>query len=311
MLAKFLTIILVLFNLPVFLMGQSFSPSQNDNFSEVESYWSSWSKSLISSLWLANPNFLPIRDWGVNEPQTDAKAALIFDVNKNKLLYQKNSDWVLPIASLTKLMTALIVLENIDLEKIAVVSKEAVAAYGEQGNLVVNEEISVKNLLYALLMESSNDAAVALAQAVENKTSKNFVELMNQKAKELGLKNANFIDSTGYDPNNVATAREINQLVKYSLNYPIIWQIMKTPSIDLSSADGKINHHWVNTDKLLNRLPNIIGGKTGYTEEAQGCLVLVIEQSPDNYLISVVLGAQERFLETEKLINWVEKAYKW
>jgi D-alanyl-D-alanine carboxypeptidase len=311
MLAKFLTIILVLFNLPVFLMGQSFSPSQNDNFSEVESYWSSWSKSLISSLWLANPNFLPIRDWGVNEPQTDAKAALIFDVNKNKLLYQKNSDWVLPIASLTKLMTALIVLENIDLEKIAVVSKEAVAAYGEQGNLVVNEEISVKNLLYALLMESSNDAAVALAQAVENKTSKNFVELMNQKAKELGLKNANFIDSTGYDPNNVATAREINQLVKYSLNYPIIWQIMKTPGIDLSSADGKINHHWVNTDKLLNRLPNIIGGKTGYTEEAQGCLVLVIEQSPDNYLISVVLGAQERFLETEKLINWVEKAYKW
>ncbi|MFH1460803.1 MAG: hypothetical protein ABIF84_00035, partial [Patescibacteria group bacterium] len=201
--------------------------------------------------------------------------------------------------------------ENIDLEEIVVVSRKAVAAYGEQGKLRVDEKISVKNLLHALLMESSNDAAVALAEAVEQKTNKNFVELMNQKARQLGLIKTIFIDSSGYEPANVSTVREIAILVDDSFKEPIIWQILKTPTIDLFSADGKINHYWVNTDQLLNRLPNIIGGKTGYTEEAQGCLVIAFKRPEGGRLVSVVLGAQEKFLETEKLINWVEQAYRW
>ncbi len=328
MLAKFLTIIFVLFNPFVFLIGQPIlSPvkiselsSQKSSPLEIENQWKgwgNWGKSLISSFWSTNPNFLPIRDWNINEPEIEAEAALIAKVsslepfNLDNILYQKNIDEVLSIASLTKLMTALIVLENTNLEEVATVSEKAVAAYGEMGGLVVDEKISVKNLLYILLMESSNDAAVALAEYYQGKTKKDFVSLMNKKAKELNLANTYFVDSSGYEPANVSTARGIMELVKYSFRQPIIWQILKTPTISLSSIDGGINHHLTNTDELLNRLPNIIGGKTGYTEEAQGCLVLVIDEPQSGRLITVVLGAQERFLETEKLIQWVNQAYQW
>ncbi len=307
MLAKSLITILLFLNPFSFLIGQ---PISSDVFTEEKTQLNKWEHSLFSALWFANPNFLPIRDWNITEPEVEAKAALVFIPDKNKILYQKNINQVLPIASLTKLMTALIVVENIDLEEIAVVSKEAITAYGDKGGLVIDEKISVKSLLYALLMESSNDAAASLAEITQQKVDKNFIDLMNQKAEKLRLKNTHFIDSSGYDSGNVSTVEDIAQLVEYSFSHPIIWQIMKTPVIDLSSADGKINHHWVNTDELLNRLPNIVGGKTGYTEEAQGCLVLVIETN-NKYLITIVLGAQERFLQTERLINWVQKAYLW
>jgi len=326
MLVKILTIILVLFNPLAFLIGQpasswlttSEAPPQSI-FLEIENQWpgwGNWGKSLISSL-STNPNFLPIRDWNITEPAIEAEAALIAKVSSlepfklEKILYQKNINQTLPIASLTKLMTALLVTEKGNLEDTMVISEKAVAAYGDMGDLVVNEEISVKNLLYILLMESSNDAAVALAEYYQEKTKKDFVSLMNSRAKELALINTHFIDSSGYEPANISTAKEIGELVRYSFNQSILWQILKTPTISLSSVDGKINHYLTNTDELLNRLPKIIGGKTGYTEEAQGCLVLVIEQSPSERLITVVLGAQERFLETKKLIEWANQAYKW
>jgi len=153
---------------------------------------------------------------------------------------------------------------------------------------------------------------VALAETIENKLNVDFVDLMNIRAKELNLENTSFFDPSGYDARNVSTIKDIVKLIKYTFSQPTIWQILRTPEINLTSDDGKIKHYWVNTDKLLNRMPNIIGGKTGYTTEAQGCLVLVIKQTPnDRYLITIVLGAQERFLQTEKLIEWVNKAYKW
>jgi D-alanyl-D-alanine carboxypeptidase len=322
MLTKLLVTISVILNPFAFLVSQSIpvwpivSEVSLNNISEEESQWDQWAvwrKSLISAWWFANPNFLPIRDWGISEPAIEAKAALVFELDKDKILYQKNIDQVLPIASLTKLMTALIVLENMNLEEVVTISKQAIAAYGDQGDLVIGEEISIKNLLYALLVESSNDAAVALAEHYDSVrlNQLSFVDLMNEKAKALGLKNTHFVDPSGYEPANVSTVKEIVHLVEYSLNQPLLWQILKTPVIDLSSVDGRIHHHWINTDELLNRLPNIIGGKTGYTEEAQGCLVLVVEPFPSGRLITVVLGAEERFLETERLIEWVERAYKW
>lgn len=317
MIVKFLIISLALSNVFAFLMSNS-----NKSIDEVKVKWEKWEelgKSFTSSLLSTNPNFIPIRDWNVMELEIEAKSASIFKINsidpvlaknfelKEDILYEKNINLILPIASITKLMTALIVLEKIDnLEENIIISENAINAYGHQGELRINEKISIRNLLYALLMESSNDAAVALSEAVEKKLNINFIDLMNIRAQELNLENTSFSDSSGYDAKNVSTIKDIVKLIKYSFSQPIIWQILKTPEIDLAS------HHWVNTDKLLNRLPNIIGGKTGYTAEAQGCLVLVIKQdSNDEYLITAVLGAQERFLQTEKLIEWVNKAYQW
>ncbi len=267
-------------------------------------------KAAILAIEQALPNFLPIRNWGIDNPEIEARASLILDLEKDKILYQENIDKVLPIASLTKLTTALVVLENIDQNEVVQISERAIAGYGERGGLFLDEEITVRNLLHALLMESSNDAAHALAEAVEKETGRDFIELMNEKVKGLGLKETKFIDPSGYSPENVSNVYELSQIVKASFKEPLIWEIMKTPMIELFSTDRKIRHYWINTDKLLSRLNNVIGGKTGYTEEAKGCLILVVQED-NGPLISVVLGADERFLETERLINWVKKAYQW
>ena len=302
MLTNFFTAILVIFNPLIFLMADNIEPL-------IESPIL-LERSMASALLLANPNFLPIRNWEVEEPDIKAKSAIVFDAEKNKVLYEKEIDRILPIASLTKIMTALIVLENIGLDEITTISKEAVSAYGETGNLVVKEKISIINLLHVLLMESSNDAAVALSEAVEQKTGKSFVGLMNEKVDKMGLTSTRFSDPSGFNSTNISTTNEIVKIVKHSFDQSIIWQILKTSEIDLSSDDGEIKHHWINTDELLNRLPNVIGGKTGYTTEAEGCLILAVEISSKK-IVSVVLGAQERFLETEELIKWVERAYQW
>ncbi len=314
MLAKLVVTISILLNPLAFLFSQTplywMAGGQNP-IPEDMSDLASWQESLLSALLISNPNFLPIRNWGVDEPDVEARAALIYDLGKDKILYQKNKDQILPIASLTKLTTALVVLENLNLDEVIVVSKKAVAFPSKMGGLMAGEKITVENLLYALLMESSNDAAVALAEKTEELTGYVFTDLMNKKAGELGLIKTYFTDPSGYGATNVSTAYEINKLVKYSLNQPLIWQIMKTPAINLFSADGGIEHHWTNTDKLLNKMTNIVGGKTGYTYQAGGCLVLVVEQPNSSRITSVVLGAEERFLETEKLVNWVSRAYRW
>lgn len=283
---------------------------------EIKNQWEEWNKyrqSSISSLLVSNPNFLPIRDWNIDEPQINARAVFAFESSKGKILYQQNSNDVLPIASLTKIMTAIVVLEYLDLNEITTISPSAVAAYGTQGDLIAGERISVKDLFYAMLMESSNDAAVALSETCEEKTHENFISLMNQKARALGLEKTIFVDPTGLNAGNVSTAKELARLVEHSFNQSFVWQVLKTPAISLISADGR-THHWVNTDKLLGRLPDIAGGKTGYTAEAQGCLALVLEHlfaNNTSRLITIILGADDRFLETEKLIKWAQKAYLW
>lgn len=311
MLIKLLVITIALFNPLAFLVIQ---PAP---FEVVES--ERLGRFLVSALWYSNPNFLPIRDWSINEPEIEARAALISAVNPERLadsesrvLYSKNSDQVLPIASITKIMTALIVLDKLGLEETVTISQNAYDAYGNQGGLMVNEKFSVRDLLHALLMESSNDAATALAEHYESISDDelSFVYLMNKKASELGLENTYFTDPSGYDADNVSTVEDISKLVIDSFSQPVLWQILKTPTIDLYSVDGQY-HHWINTDELLNQMPNIVGGKTGYTVKAKGCLVIVIEQSPQEYLIIVVLGAEQRFLQTEKLIDWTNKAYTW
>ncbi len=332
MLTKFLITISLIFSPLIFSNEPAYQPLPvesllgsgevvRENITETKTDWNVLKMhhlSSISSLWLTNPNFLPIRNWEIDEPKIEATAVLISNVadssslsSKNKILYQKNIDDPLPIASLTKLMTAVIVLDNIDLDEEVVISENAVSAYGDRGGLVVDEKITVRNLLCALLVESSNDAAVALAEAVQTNTGKNFIDLMNKKAKELELENTHFADSSGYLSNNISTVGELTKLAKYIFNYPIILEISRTPSINLTSVNGAIKHYLSNTNELLKDLPDIVGGKTGYTQEAQGCFVLITRQSEKDYLVTIILGARERFLEAQKLIEWVKRAYIW
>ncbi|MDP2741488.1 MAG: serine hydrolase [bacterium] len=256
---------------------------------------------------------LPYRDWQIEDLKVDSEAAISVEsdlVNPNKILFKKNEQKRLTIASLAKLMTAIVSLENYELSKKIEISKTTNMKEDEQGPLITIDSMSVKDLLYIMLIESNNHAAYSLSEALE---TKNFVDLMNNKAKSLGLEDTYFVDSTGLSPENYSTAEDLVKLAEYILKeYPLIAQISKIEEFDLYKEDGSFYKKLMNTNKLLLEIPESVGGKTGFTEEAKGCLLLITKNSKDNnYLINVVLGADDRFLEMKKMIDWVNSAYKW
>ena len=259
----------------------------------------------------------PVRNWTVSDPTIQATTALVLDSARQEILYQKNGlHESHPIASLTKLMTALVAMENADLNSVFKISKEAVQTEGEMGDMVVGEKLTVKSLLYILLVSSSNDAAVALAENIpfppNGDTKKIFVDLMNKKAVSLELKNTSFADPSGLDPNNYSSAWDISLMLKEALRYPLLQEVMQTKTIDLHSLDGRFNHHLVSTDKLLGVIPEIVGGKTGYTEEAGNCMTVAF-RSPDNEgsIVIVVMNSPDRAAEIKSLFGWTKKAYLW
>ena len=267
--------------------------------------------------------FFPVRNWSVEEPEILAKSAIVLNFKpnnpQNNILYQKNINQVLPIASLTKVMTAIIVLENFDLEEVIRVSKNSVTITGDNGGLIRGEELKIKDLLYIMLMESSNDAAMALASDNPRLAYEEFINLMNSKAKELEFKNTVFSDPIGLSPDNQSTALEMANLTRYAFNFPLLLEILKTPATTILSIDKRFIHNLTNTNKLLGRIPQIIGGKTGFTDEAGGCMLTVSNISnvysepveSNDYLITVVLGSSEREDDTEKLISWAHEAWLW
>ncbi len=263
--------------------------------------------------------FLPIRNWSVENPEIMAKSGIIMSFAPSEvegnILYQKDKDQVLPIASLSKIMTAIIALENFDLEEVIKVSKDSVLILGDKGGLIRGEELKVRDLLYIMLMESSNDAAMALANDNPRLPYNEFLDLMNSKAKELGLKNTSFLDPIGLNSKNKSTVFELAKLIDYTLRFPVLWEILETPELTIYSIDNQFIHNLINTDQLLGKISFLLGGKTGYTEEAGGCMLTVSEihnsLGGSNYLITVVLGSDQREIDTETLINWTQEAYLW
>jgi len=220
------------------------------------------------------------------------------------VVYEQNEKLRLPIASLTKLMTALVVLENYDLNQQVMISKAAVDQDETIGQLRVGEILSVKDLLYMTLIESSNDAAYALSELIG---VNNFIEVMNWQAKNMGLKNTHFVNPNGLDdPKNYSSAQDLAILIKNLLSKPLLWNILQTSEYKVYMPEGKLHHMAKNTNILLGEESQwqnkIYGGKTGWTLDAKGCLALVIKDG-GSYLINIILGADDRFGEMKNLIN--------
>lgn len=277
---------------------------------------------------------LPNRKEGKEDISIDAKSAYAVDVYSGQALYEKNAEQKVKIASLTKLATAgtmldfiktensnLIIKEgNYNLNKIVEITKSAVEAEGDSGSLLIGEKIKAGELLKIMLIASSNDAARAIAEDITKKNNLKeegigyFVGLMNDFAKKEGLADTHFTNSDGIDErDNYSTAKDIVKLSGNLLkDYPEIFEITRIDKINIKSDDGKNDHLIKNTDKLLGSLPGIIGGKTGYTDEAGESLLLAVEDPNHQHrIIAVVIGANGRFTEMEKLINWVWDAYEW
>jgi D-alanyl-D-alanine carboxypeptidase len=239
----------------------------------------------------------------IKPPEINAESAISVKTDfsgEQKTIFEKNADTKLPIASLTKLMTAIVSLENYDLLKKITVSKKADLQDPMLIDLKQGDIFLTIDFLHIMLVESSNKAAYALA---EQMGEKNFIALMNQKALEIGLKNTFFEDATGLSEKNISTAKDLAKLAEYIIkNYPEIAEITRTKSFDLPNL-GKIE----NTNDLLAEIPNIVGGKTGFTRMAKGCMLLIMDDlSGDEYFIHIILGADDRFLEAKKLIDFTK-----
>ncbi len=263
----------------------------------------------------------PIRKVEENLPEITAKSVfslLIKNDNSERILYEKNKNQKLPIASLTKLMTAKIVFENYNLNEIIKIQKEAVEQIGKVGDYKIGESFKVEDLLYSVLMESSNDAAWALA---ETAGIDNFVNLMNSEAKKIELLQTSFVNPTGLPSTtstpvlgeNYSTAADLAKFGEYLVkNNSKILEISSLTEFNLHATDGNFHHKILNTDELLKENFKIIGSKTGHTKLAKNCLFLIIK-APKNQglIINVILGSENHFEEMRKLIDWLKTAYRW
>lgn len=259
-----------------------------------------------------NINSLPVLKNNAESLILLAEAAVAFDVDSDIVLFSQQAKERKPIASLTKLMTAVVVLENAQLNEVVTISKEAIDTEGCFCDFKVGEKLSVKDVLHIMLLQSNNDASVALAEHIGGSTA-NFVVMMNQKAADLGMKDTIFSCPNGLDDDgNFSTAYDMAQLADYALEKLLLWDILRIQEEIVSSIDGLQQHYLKNTNTLLKYSADVLGGKTGYTEGAGECLLLVV-QHPENKhrIISVVLNAQDRFADSQKLFEWVFTNYRW
>jgi len=232
-----------------------------------------------------------------------AKSALVIDTQTGAVLYQKQENLPVPPASLTKVMTALIAFESYGLDEVVSVPGECVGLAGNNFGFVSGEEVSVEELLFAMLLGSDSDAACALAA---HKTSREeFVMVMNAKADELGLKSTQFLNPIGlHDDNHQSTASDLITLTMKALENEHFEDFVQTKTIEIKGREVK------NTNELLSEVTGVTGVKTGYTEEATGCLLLSVNRG-NREILAVLLGSEDRFSEMTGLIDWVYRVYSW
>jgi len=243
-----------------------------------------------------------------SEPVVKAKSAIVVDLDSGKILFEKNAQEKLPIASLTKLMTAIIVRENYGLDDLVTVSSNAAKQPPAKVWLSPGEQLKVGDLLKALLIESANDAATALA---EKMGMENFVEAMNAKAVALGLHKTRFGNPVGYDDENAfSTTTDLATLAKYFLRDEFLREVAKTNKTGIASRQG-ILHELYSTNNLFGSYLEIQGLKTGRTDNAGECLAAIAKAENGKRILAIVLNSPKRFQEAKALLTWAEENHRW
>lgn len=257
-----------------------------------------------------------------------AHASIILDADSGEVLYENDADERRQIASLTKLFTATLVVEMVkNLDEPVTIYEEAVYSEGTRvgcprsgfcngERLKVGEQVSVRDLLKAALMNSANDAAIALGMHIGG-TQEGFAKIMNARARELGLSNSHFCTPSGLEPDGresecYSSARDVALLTAHALKYDILWDTMRLEKTFISSSDGKYSHEIFNTDELLGQLPNLIGTKTGFTPLAgYSLLAVATDQSRNHKVIAVLLNDPYRWQSIRSMFDWSFQAVDW
>lgn len=238
-----------------------------------------------------------------------ASGAVAMDMNSNRVLYDNNMHNKRLIASITKIMTCIIVLENSDINKQITVGDEVLKAYGSAIYIEMGEKLTIKDLLYGLMLRSGNDASLVLAKNVSGNMD-SFVKLMNEKATDIGMKDTNFINDNGLEDNsgngNISTAYDMALLTSYAYKNDLYRQITGTKEITIKS--DKKTYHWQNKNRILHTTEYITGGKTGYTMKAKRTLVTTASKDNKNIVV-VTLNDGNDFTDHLNLYEELFKKY--
>lgn len=249
---------------------------------------------------------VPTRDWGVLDPEVSAHAVLIQSLDDRFPFYHFNTYAEWPSASLAKLLTTMVVLEDVGLSKRIEITDRAVATEGLSGGLRSGEIYSAEDLLKIMLLTSSNDAATAFEDSVEGRD--NFVRLMNKKAREIEMSNSIFYDAAGLSELNEVTANDVLRLIKYVLEkHPEVFNWTRMPSFLVQPING-LDSRIVNNINSLVFNSRFLGGKTGTSNEALENLAAVFSFR-DQRIAVIILGSKNRLDETKYLLDWIRRAY--
>lgn len=245
-----------------------------------------------------------------NNPDIKSQAALVFNAKNDRVIYDKNADKVMPIASITKLMTAMVTLDArlSPHEKITITNADVDKLKHSSSRLPVGSTYPRQELLRLALMSSENRAAAALGRTYPG-GAKAFVSAMNAKAKKLGMNNSRFIDSTGLNSGNVATARDLAKMVAASNNYAAIREFSTTSQHSVSPGNKRGQLQYVNSNSLVrNQGWDINVSKTGYLSEAGRCLVMQAKISGQPMVIVLLnsWGKNTRIGDANRVKKWIE-----
>jgi D-alanyl-D-alanine carboxypeptidase len=303
---NFLKSNLLLLAMISFVFIASFAIVQNQKAVVIE-------KTLAASSETKNYPKIPVLKSGIlTFPVISAQSVLAEDLDSGVTLYEKNSDKAVLPASTTKIVTSLVIFDHYPLDEEVVVPPLSVE--GQKMGLVQGEKMKIIDLLDGLLIYSANDAAEALSRIYcEDGTCGRdvFIRAMNQKVRDLGLTNTNFVNPTGLDePMHYSTARDLVRVSVEAMKNPVFAEIVGTKEKVVTSSDGKIVHKLKNINELLGEVDGVLGIKTGWTEGARENLVTYVDRNGQKILIAL-LGSQDRFGETKEMIDWLYGSYEW
>lgn len=242
-------------------------------------------------------------------PKVSAQSWAVYDETADVMLATWNVDERRPMASVTKVLTAMIVLDEADLDDVVTVPSSATSSRGSSAGLVAGEQWTVYDLLVAMLVRSGNDAALTLAWHVGEGDVDAFVAKMNARAAELGMDDSHFANPNGLDnADHYTTANDLVTLTVASLDYPVIQQIARIKTITMPPDPTGKSRQVNNTNRLLGTFPGVVGLKTGDTPFAKKVLLGITERG-QRRVVTVVMGSDDHFSDSRELIDWSYTTY--
>lgn len=296
-----LTVFLICFSI---VMYRQFLKSREIVVSPLPNFLTIFANRQVSTLDLWAPIFEMFEgESALTPPAITANSVVIYDLKDQKILFSRNPNEKLPMASLTKIMTAIIALESPKKDNKYIVSRADLVGENTMG-LTSGEVLSLEELLYGLILPSGNDAAETLADNYIGKREK-FIKAMNDKAKSLGLSNTNFTNPSGLEGDGAqsTTAYDLLVIAKYALKFPIFRKVVATVDYHIPYTLLHKEFYLYNETNLLTSYPGVKGIKTGFTDEARLCLVTYLEYE-GHEIIGIILGSENRRGEMKELLDY-------